>query len=198
MLTVTSVQPPVLQGAQLVPPQSTPVSSPFWIPSSQVGHAAQSGPPQSTPVSLPFWIPSSQVGHAAQSGPPAVYTGFVAVLDAIIAGRACCAIWATAVYTGFVAVLDAIIAGRACCAIWATTVYTGFVAVLDAIITGRSGATADTEVGGFTGGKAATRSQRIACVISYRIRAAAVATANAVAISIVYSEVINNHRSGIH
>ncbi|MEL6987659.1 MAG: S8 family serine peptidase, partial [Bacteroidota bacterium] len=42
--------------AQSGPPQSTPVSFPFCMPSSHVAvlHGAQSGPPQSTPVSFPF------------------------------------------------------------------------------------------------------------------------------------------------
>jgi len=81
-----------LPGAQLLlslctqlPPQSTPVSSPLWTRSEQVGawhswavqtplwqSAAASqpmfapqgahGPPQSTPVSSPFWRASTQVG----------------------------------------------------------------------------------------------------------------------------------------
>ena len=52
------------------PPQSTPVSSPFMIPSVQVGSASQTlpqVPPQSIPVSVPFWMPSEQVGPAPSS-----------------------------------------------------------------------------------------------------------------------------------
>ena len=51
-----------------LPPQSMPVSSPFFAPSEHVGQAAQL-PPQSTPVSSPFFTPSPHVGHALQ-GPP--------------------------------------------------------------------------------------------------------------------------------
>ncbi len=43
------------------PPQSTPVSVPFFIPSvheEQAGHV----PPQSMPVSVPFLMPSVQLG----------------------------------------------------------------------------------------------------------------------------------------
>jgi hypothetical protein len=50
------------------PPQSTPVSSPFWVPSAHVGHAEHE-PPQSTPVSSPFWVPSAHVGHAEHEPP---------------------------------------------------------------------------------------------------------------------------------
>ena len=45
-----------------LPPQSTPVSSPFLSKSLQVGHVGQD-PPQSTPVSSPFCLLSAQVGH---------------------------------------------------------------------------------------------------------------------------------------
>ncbi len=48
-----------VQGSHRDPPQSTPVSSPFFIPSSQVAHGAQL-PPQSTPVSSPSLIPLKQ------------------------------------------------------------------------------------------------------------------------------------------
>lgn len=46
-----------------LPPQSTPVSRPFFIPSLQDGAVTHAGqlPPQSTPVSVPFLIPSLQV-----------------------------------------------------------------------------------------------------------------------------------------
>src|SRR5690554_5340438 len=45
-------------------PQSTPVSSPFWMPSPQLGggQGYSQLPPQSMPSSSPFMIPSSQVG----------------------------------------------------------------------------------------------------------------------------------------
>src|SRR5690349_16977904 len=42
------------------PPQSTPVSSPFLIPSVHVGHFTHE-PPQSIPVSSPFLMPSLHV-----------------------------------------------------------------------------------------------------------------------------------------
>jgi len=42
------------------PPQSTPVSTPFFLPSAQVGQAPQP-PPQSTPVSALFCVPSKHV-----------------------------------------------------------------------------------------------------------------------------------------
>ena len=53
---------PSVQLAQAThgPPQSTPVSVPFWMPFEQ------HGPPSSTPVSPPFWMPSEQV---AATGP---------------------------------------------------------------------------------------------------------------------------------
>ena len=68
------------------PPQSIPVSEPFFTPSEQLGfwhtllvqtplrqsppfahpwpagQSPQLGPPQSVPVSLPFFTPSEQVG----------------------------------------------------------------------------------------------------------------------------------------
>jgi hypothetical protein len=74
------------QAGQVAPPQSTPVSSLFMIPSSQLDsaqapsthsplrqsvpavqalpppHPSQVGPPQSSAVSSPFWIPSEQLG----------------------------------------------------------------------------------------------------------------------------------------
>jgi hypothetical protein len=43
------------------PPQSTPVSFWFWIPSVQVGRQASQGPPQSTPASPRFWVASVQL-----------------------------------------------------------------------------------------------------------------------------------------
>src|SRR5687768_7960591 len=51
------------------PPQSTPVSPWFWMPSLQVWQGAQTPPPQSIPASPWFWMPSKQVGQALQ-GPP--------------------------------------------------------------------------------------------------------------------------------
>lgn len=52
------------------PPQSIPVSSPFFILSEQVGQAGHLDPPQSTPVSSPFFILSEQVGQAGHFDPP--------------------------------------------------------------------------------------------------------------------------------
>src|SRR4051812_22756134 len=55
------------------PPQSTPVSPWFWIPSLQDGHAAQ-GPPQSTLVSPWFWNPSLHVAQAPFQQVPTAQT----------------------------------------------------------------------------------------------------------------------------
>jgi hypothetical protein len=78
--------PPLPQGGHMGPPQSVPVSLPFFTPSVQVGawhvapehtplaqslgmaqpppavHGAQIGPPQSVPVSPPFFTPSVHLG----------------------------------------------------------------------------------------------------------------------------------------
>ena len=48
------------------PPQSTPVSPWFWMPSEQVVQARHTAPPQSTPVSSWFWMPSEQLGPPPQ------------------------------------------------------------------------------------------------------------------------------------
>jgi hypothetical protein len=100
--SVDAAQPPPIPhvfpwATQVAPPQSVPVSEPFFTPSEQVGAGGvahsfealqkpevqselaahptpsaqvrpsvrQSGPPQSTPVSLPFFTPSVHVGGVA-------------------------------------------------------------------------------------------------------------------------------------
>ena len=53
-------------------PQSTPVSSPFWKRSEQVGTRTQAvqDPLQSTPYSSPFWTPSEQLGGVQEVQEP--------------------------------------------------------------------------------------------------------------------------------
>jgi hypothetical protein len=89
---------PLPQLPQLAPPQSMPVSVPFFTPSEQRGtwhtppvhtplvqspanaqvtplaHGEQLPPPQSTPVSVPFFTPSVHTG--ARHTPPE-HTRFV-------------------------------------------------------------------------------------------------------------------------